>query len=66
MVRFGGRGTEEVFAGLMGCRIAKLPFRYLGVPLGSRYKESGIWDPVIELFERRQPAENGIYYPKGG
>lgn len=53
MVRNGKRRDDDFFDGLMGCRTVKLPLKYLDVPLGARHKDSGIWDPVIELFKRR-------------
>lgn len=30
-----------------------LPLKYVDVPLGARYKDSVMWDSVIELSERR-------------
>lgn len=53
MARIGGIGDFGSFAMIMGCKEVKFPFKYLGLPLGARYKDQMSWEPVIELFERR-------------
>jgi len=34
-------------AGILGCGVATLPMKYLGLPLGASYKAIHIWDGVI-------------------
>lgn len=53
MVGFGDRRDDERLAELLGCRSVKLPIKYLGIPLGSKYREERTWDLVIEMFEKR-------------
>ncbi len=43
----------EDFRHILGCKFASLPMKYLGLPLGAHFKESTIWNPIIERMERR-------------
>jgi hypothetical protein len=43
----------EALAHVLGGRIASLPMKYLGLPLGARYKSKEIWNPILEKMERR-------------
>jgi hypothetical protein len=40
-------------AGILGCGVASLPVKYLGLSLGAFYKSTHIWDWVIEKIEHR-------------
>jgi len=37
-----------VLVGLLGCRHSSLPLKYLGLPLGAKFKELSIWNPILE------------------
>lgn len=50
----------------MGCGIASLPAKYLGLPLGASYKSTHIWDGVIEKIEHRMASWQRLYLSKGG
>ena len=39
---------------------------YLGMPLGAHYKDSLIWNPIIEEMERRLFGWKRLYVSKGG
>jgi len=43
----------QILAGVLGCKINSFPITYLGLPLGAKFKEKAIWDPVIRRFEKR-------------
>jgi hypothetical protein len=43
----------ESLVNILGCGVATLPVKYLGLPLGASYKSIHIWDGVIEKIERR-------------
>jgi hypothetical protein len=45
--------VEQVgmIAGILGCGVAILPLKYLGLPLGASCKAKHIWDGVIEKLE---------------
>ena len=49
----GEVGNLNVLALVLCCRVGNLPITYLGMPLGAHYKDSSIWNPIIEKMERR-------------
>jgi hypothetical protein len=51
---------------ILGCRVATLPLKYLGLPLGASYKAKHIWDGVIEKLEHRLANWKMLYLSKGG
>ncbi|XP_071727444.1 uncharacterized protein [Rutidosis leptorrhynchoides] len=38
----------EEMAAIMGCSIGKLPFTYIGLPLGCKMNKSKDWDLIVE------------------
>jgi hypothetical protein len=40
--------------------------KYLGLPLGAKFKETTIWNPIIEKMERRLAGWKRLYLSKGG
>ena len=40
--------------------------KYLGLPLGARFKSKGIWAPTIEKIERCLAGWKRMYLSKGG
>jgi hypothetical protein len=50
----------------LGCRVAGLPMKYLGLPLGAAYKATSMWNGVTEQMERRLARWKKIYLSKGG
>jgi hypothetical protein len=51
---------------ILGCGIASLPVKYLGLPLGASYKSTHIWDGVIEKIEHRLASWKRLCLFKGG
>ena len=43
-----------------------LPISYLEMPLGSHYKSTAVWNPIIEKMERRLAGSQRLYLSKGG
>ena len=43
---------DELVA-ILGCRQSSLPMTYLGLPLGAKFKDRAIWNPILEKMERR-------------
>jgi hypothetical protein len=66
LVHVGDVADIEELAGLLGCKTSALPMKYLGLPLGARFKSKGIWDPIIEKMERRIVGWKWMYLSKGG
>ena len=55
----------DVLVGMLGCRQSSLPLRYLGLPLGAKFKELSIWNPILEKMERRLAGWKRLYLSKG-
>ena len=51
---------------LLGCKKSVLPMQYLGLPLGATFKETAIWNPVLERVEKRLACWKRLYLSKGG
>lgn len=65
-VRIIGNGDVGMFAKVLGCKAVKLPIKYLGFILGSKYKDLVSWEPVLELFEKRFVGWMQNFFSKGG
>ncbi|XP_026416416.1 uncharacterized protein LOC113311831 [Papaver somniferum] len=50
----------------LGCITDKLPFIYLGLPLGAKANSKAIWDPVLTKFDVRLSHLSKISLSKGG
>jgi hypothetical protein len=59
------RDVEEL-ASIIGCVVALLPLKYLGLPLGAKYKDSHMWNSIIEKMENRLSGWKRLYLSKGG
>ena len=66
IVLVGGVENLNVLTRVLCCRVGSLPMTYLGMPLGAHYKDSSIWNPIIEKMERRLSGWKHIYLSKGG
>ena len=55
----------QILAGVLGSKIDSFPLNYLGLPLGAKFKETAIWDPVIRRFEKRLSGWKAAYLSKG-
>jgi hypothetical protein len=66
MVPVGEIPNMEELAGILGCKQASLPMKYLGLPLGAKFKETTIWNPILEKMERRLAGWKRLYLSKGG
>jgi exonuclease III len=53
-------------ASVLGGRIISLPMKYLGLPLGARYKSKDIWNPILEKMEKCLAGWKRGYLSKGG
>lgn len=48
--------TMEILAGTFGCSIGRMPFTYLGLPLGTTKPTISDFAPLIDRVERRLPS----------
>jgi len=56
----------HLFAGVLRCNIDAFTITYLGLPLGAKFKEKTLWDPVIGKFEKRLLGWKSVYLSGGG
>ena len=51
---------------VLGCKQGTLPMKYLVLPLGAKFKDKAIWNPILEKTERRLAGWKRSYLSKGG
>ena len=51
---------------VLGCKQGSLPMKYLGLPLGAKFKDKTIWNPILEKMERKLVGWKRFYLSKGG
>ena len=66
IVPVGDVGDLNGLAHILCCKVGTLPMRYLGMPLGAHYKDSSIWNPIIEKMEKWLAGWKRLYLSKGG
>jgi len=59
-------GDVVELASILGCGVALLPIKYLGLLLGAKYKDSHIWNSLIDNMENRLTGWKRLYLSKGG
>uniref|UniRef100_A0A7N2MAI9 Glycine dehydrogenase C-terminal domain-containing protein n=1 Tax=Quercus lobata TaxID=97700 RepID=A0A7N2MAI9_QUELO len=53
-------------ASILHCRMGSLPMKYLGMPLGTSFKTTSIWNPILEKMEKKLSGWKRFYLSKGG
>ena len=53
LVQVGDVPFLEELANILGCKTMTLPMKYLGQPLGAKFKLKDIWTSIVEKLERR-------------
>jgi hypothetical protein len=66
LIPVGSLDDAEQLAGNLGCGIADLPLKYLGLPLGASFKLKAIWRDLEDLMARRLAPWKRMYLSKGG
>ena len=66
IVPVGEVGNLNALARVLCCKVGSLLMTYLGIPLGDFYKDSLIWNTIIEKMERRLSSWKRLYLFKGG
>ena len=69
MVLVGDVPNMEELACILGCKQAlraSLPMKYLGLPLGAKFKETTILNQIIEKMAQRLVGWKRLYLSKGG
>jgi hypothetical protein len=52
MVPVGEVGDVEELASILGCGVASLPLKYLGLPLGAKYKTLICGIALLRIWKR--------------
>ena len=61
-----GEADNLGLADVLGCGMASLSLKYLGLPLGASFKAKSIWDDILEKVDRRLASWKRLYLSKGG
>ena len=56
----------DALAHILCCKVGCLPMSYLGIPLGAHYKNSSIWNPIIERMEKKACRLEAVIFVKRG
>ena len=56
----------EILLNVLNRKQGTLPMKYLGLPLGVKFKDKTIWNPILEKVERRLVGWKRLYLSKGG
>ena len=65
LVPVGDVSNIEGLAVMLGCKTSSLPIKYLGLPLGAKFKATRIWNGVLEKLERLTEWKR-MYLSKAG
>jgi hypothetical protein len=57
---------DESLADILGCKTSALPMKYLGLPLGSKFKAKDVWNGVLEKMKHRLAGWKRLYLSKRG
>ena len=66
IVPMGAVHNIELLVNVLVYKQGSLPMKYLGLPLGAKFKEKTIWNPILEKMERRLAGWKQLYLSKGG
>ncbi|KAJ9674047.1 hypothetical protein PVL29_023542 [Vitis rotundifolia] len=53
LIPVGRIENVEELAEKLGCKVGRLPFTYLGMPLGAPFNSTAAWDGIKERFRKR-------------
>ena len=56
----------DTLANILSCSVGNLPMKYLGMPLGTSFKTTSIWNPILEKMEKKLLGWKHVYLSKGG
>ena len=66
IVPIGEVSNIQSLANILQCKVGSLIMIYLGMPLGSLYKTTTIWNPILERLEKKLSGWKRLYLSKGG
>ena len=66
LVVVGAVHNMDLLVAVLGCKQGSLPMKYLGLPLGAKFKDKSTWNPILEKMERKLVGWKKLYLSKGG
>ena len=66
LVAVGVVPNMDLLVAVLGYKQGFLPMKYLGLPLGAKFKDKSIWNPILEKMERKLAGWKKLYLSKGG
>ena len=66
IVPVGEVNNLDALAYILQRRVGSLPMKYLGMPMGTSFKTTSIWNPVLEKMEKKLSGWKRIYLSNGG
>ena len=61
LVAVGAVPNMDLLMAILGCKQGFLPMKYLGLPLGAKFKDKSIWNPILEKMERKLASWKKLY-----
>lgn len=52
IVKIGRNGDANLLTRVLRCKAIKFPVKYLGIPLGAKYKNIASWEPILNYLKR--------------
>ena len=65
LVHVGMVHNIDLLLTVLGCKQGILPMKYLDLPLGAKFKDKTIWNPILEKMERKLAGWKCLYLSKG-
>ena len=47
LVAMGAVHNMDLLVAILGCKQGSLPMKYFGLPLGEKFKDKSIWNPIL-------------------
>ena len=66
IVPVGEVNNLVALASILQCRVGSMPMKYLGMPLGTSFKTTLIWNSILEKMEKKPSGWKHLYLSKGG
>ena len=66
IVLVGEVGNTGALANILCCRVGSLSMKYWGTPLGTPFKTTSIWNPILDKMEKKLSSWKRLYLSKGG
>ena len=66
IVPVGEVNNLDALANILQYRVGSLPMKYLGMTLGTSFKITSIWNPILEKMEKKLSGWKRLYLSKGG